>query len=175
MERTYNIPLRKEFSKTPRWKRTNKAVSALRSFISRHMKSDVIKIGKNLNNFLWKHGIKNPPHHVKVNLVKEDDGVVKAELFGHKYEELTKEEMEKKQEKKKPLEKVQEKLMPKTEKKEKPEEKTIKTEPSKQKSVEEKPVKQEKVTKEKPVKPTKAAEKPKVQKKKTTKPTKLSS
>lgn len=95
MERTYNIPLRKEFRKAPKYKRTTKAVKALRKFISKHMKSDEIKIGRNLNQHMWKDGIKNPPHHVKVTLVKDEEGVVKAELFGHKYVELTKEEMEK--------------------------------------------------------------------------------
>ena len=37
-----------------------------------------------LNNHLWKHGIKNPPHHVKVIAIKDKEGVVHAELFGEK-------------------------------------------------------------------------------------------
>ena len=80
LERVYNVPLRKEYQKAPNWRRTPKAVKALRQFISKHMKSENVLIGKYANLELWKHGIKNPPHHIKVNALKDDKGVVKAEL-----------------------------------------------------------------------------------------------
>jgi len=80
MERTYNVPLRKEFQKAPKWRRTKKAVKALREFIIKHMKSEEVKIGKYLNLELWKHGIKNPPHHIKVKAAKDDKGIVHVEL-----------------------------------------------------------------------------------------------
>lgn len=80
LERVYNVPLRKEFLKAPNWKRTPKAVKALRKFIVRHMKSDKVLLGKYVNLHLWHHGMKNPPHHVKVNAVKDDKGIVKVEL-----------------------------------------------------------------------------------------------
>jgi len=86
VERVYNVPLRKEFLKVPRWKRTKKAVAALRQFLSRHMKSEDVRISKELNEKLWDNGIKNPPHHVKVTVKKDDKGVVRAELFGEKKE-----------------------------------------------------------------------------------------
>ncbi|MBI2141858.1 50S ribosomal protein L31e [Candidatus Woesearchaeota archaeon] len=79
LERTYNIPLRKEFMKAPKYKRTNKAVIAVREFLARHMKSDTIILGSYLNSKLWERGIKKPPHHVKVNVVKDDKGVVTGE------------------------------------------------------------------------------------------------
>ncbi len=82
LERTFNIPLRKEFQKVPKYKRAKKAVTALRKYLQRHMKSDNIKLGKNLNELIWANGIKNPPHHVKVSAVKEDSGVIRAELVG---------------------------------------------------------------------------------------------
>ncbi len=81
LERTYNVPLRKEYMKAPRWNRTKKAVIALRQFLAKHMKSEKVLLSKELNEEMWKHGIQNPPHHVKVNAVKDDKGVVKAELF----------------------------------------------------------------------------------------------
>ena len=84
IERTYNIPLRKEFRKVPRWKKTNKAVTALREFLVKHMKSEDVKLGTALNEKLGQHGIKNPPHHVKVNVTKDEKGIVSAELFGAK-------------------------------------------------------------------------------------------
>lgn len=84
LERTYNIPLRKEFQKVPRWKKTKKAVTAVKQFLQKHMKSDNVKLGTKLNEEMWKHGIRNPPHHVKVTVTKDKKGVVKAELFGTK-------------------------------------------------------------------------------------------
>ncbi|MBI2573179.1 60S ribosomal protein L31 [Candidatus Woesearchaeota archaeon] len=87
LERVYNVPLRKEYQKSPRWRRTKKAVNALREFLQKHMKSEDVKVGKEVNELLWQHGIRNPPHHIKVTVTKDDKGVVRAELFGLKKEE----------------------------------------------------------------------------------------
>jgi large subunit ribosomal protein L31e len=116
IERTYNVPLRKGFHETAKHKKTKKAVAVLKEFLSRHMHSDKILIGKNLNQELWKHGIKNPPHHVKIHVIKEDDGTVKAELHGFKYDHKKKEEKDKKEtpEKKKDTKKEDTKATPKT-------------------------------------------------------------
>jgi len=80
LERVYNIPLKKETLKVPPFKKANKAVKTVRKFISRHMKSENVLIGKYLNLKIWKHGAKNVPHHVKVNAVKDDKGKVFVEL-----------------------------------------------------------------------------------------------
>lgn len=82
LERVYNIPLRKKYQRAPRWKRTNRAVKAVREFVVKHMKSDTVKMGKYLNLELWKHGIRNPPHHIKVNCKKDEDNLVTVELVG---------------------------------------------------------------------------------------------
>lgn len=106
MERTYNVPLRKDFSKAPRHKRAHRAMTSLRGFLMQHMKcsNEQIRIGKVLNDTVWARGIKNPPHHVKITAIKQDDGIVKVELFGHKYPEpikpVSKEDKPKKEEKK---------------------------------------------------------------------------
>ncbi|MAF34852.1 hypothetical protein CMO91_03320 [Candidatus Woesearchaeota archaeon] len=94
MERTYIIPLRKEWLKAPRYKRAKKAVTALKEFIQRHMKSETVKIGKKLNHALWERGIKNPPHKIKVNCKKEEEHCL-VELHGHKFEEKKVEEPKK--------------------------------------------------------------------------------
>lgn len=104
-ERTYTIPLRREYLKAPKYRRTEKASRALRNFLVKHMKSENIKIGKFLNEFLWMHGMKNPPHHAKVNAAKVE-GVVYAELFG---KPLKTGKEEKKKEEKKTEEKKEEK------------------------------------------------------------------
>jgi len=85
LERTYIIPLRSEWSKVPKYKRAKKAVKAIKEFMQRHMKSDNVKVGEILNKLIWQNGIKNPPHKVKVTAIKEEDGMVKVELFGQKY------------------------------------------------------------------------------------------
>lgn len=113
LERTYNVPLRREYLKAPKYKRTKKAVSALRQFLARHMKTDLskIKIMNSANLELWKHGIKNPPHHVKVMVTKDSEGMVRAELFGVKKEgseEEKKKRVKKSAEKKETGEKTEE-------------------------------------------------------------------
>ena len=90
LERTYIIPLRKQVNKSPMFKRAKKAVSTVRIFLEKHMKSDDVKIGSELNMLLWERGIRNPPGKVKVSVTKDDKGVVKAELFGHTYVEKKK-------------------------------------------------------------------------------------
>ena len=97
IERTYNVPLRNGFINTAKYKKTKKATATLKEFLAKHMKSQNVLIGKNLNKALWQHGIKNPPHHIKVTVIKEDDGTVKAELIGFKFEHKKKEQKEKEQ------------------------------------------------------------------------------
>src|SRR3990167_532785 len=79
LERVYNVPLRKEYQKSPRWRRTKKATIALREFLQKHMKSENVKISREVNEKMWQHGIRNPPHHIKVNVTKDKDGVVRSE------------------------------------------------------------------------------------------------
>ena len=120
IERTYNVPLRKEYRKVPRWRKTKKAVKALREFLVKHMKSENISIGEDVNNELWKHGIRNPPHHIKVNCAKNDKGEVKVSLFGVQKAEPKKKEAksaEKKPESKKEAPKEEKKEVSKEEKK----------------------------------------------------------
>ena len=100
IERTYTVPLRREYLKVPNYRRTEKASRALREFLVKHMKSDTIKVGKFLNEHIWMHGMKNPPHHVKVNAVKVPEGIVYAELFGKPLRIGKEEKAEKKEEKK---------------------------------------------------------------------------
>ena len=82
LERVYVIPLRRETLKVPPFRKANKAAKTIREFISKHMKSDNVAIGKYLNLHIWKHGAKNPPHKVKVNTTKDDKGKVFVEIVG---------------------------------------------------------------------------------------------
>jgi len=80
LERVYNVPLRREYLKVANWKRTKKAVKALREFIVKHMKSENVILSNYVNKELWKHGIKNPPHHIKISAKKDEKGKVMVEL-----------------------------------------------------------------------------------------------
>ena len=71
--RTYTIPLRKEFLKAARWRRSKKAVSVVRSFVIQHTKSEEVKVGRWLNETIWKRGSKNPPSRVRVDVKKEEN------------------------------------------------------------------------------------------------------
>jgi large subunit ribosomal protein L31e len=73
--RTYTVPLRKEYLKTPKWRRAEKAVSTLRSFVERHSKIEEIKIGRWVNESIWKRGAKNPPSRVRVDVKRVADSV----------------------------------------------------------------------------------------------------
>lgn len=87
-ERIYTINLRSEIHKVPIYRRAEKAVTATRQFLQRHMKSDEVKIGKYLNEYLHSQGRKNPPHKVQIKVWKEkikikekEFEIVKADLI----------------------------------------------------------------------------------------------
>ncbi|HLC62345.1 MAG TPA: 50S ribosomal protein L31e [Candidatus Nanoarchaeia archaeon] len=82
LERNYNIPLRIATLKSPFHKKAKKAISTVKIFISKHMKTKEVKIGQFLNLKIWEHGMRNPPNLVKVTATKDDKGVVFVELVG---------------------------------------------------------------------------------------------
>lgn len=123
-EKIYTIPLRKYFLRAPKYKRTERAINAIREFLIKHSKAEQVKIGKHLNLEIWKHGRKNPPSKIKVKILKEDN-IVKAELIDKPFEEIKKPEEE---------EKVRIKL-PFTKKEETKEEKEISEEEKQKKEV----------------------------------------
>lgn len=84
MERTYTIPLRKAFLKTPKYVRTNRAVREVREYLRRHTKTEQVKLGEELNKVLWARGDAKPPSRVTVTAKKEED-VVYAELAGKEF------------------------------------------------------------------------------------------
>jgi len=93
MERTYIIPLRREYQKTATYKRSKKATKAVKEFMVRHMKAadfNSVKLLNELNQEIWKHGIRNPPNKVKVVAKKDDKGVVTVQLFGKPFPEAPK-------------------------------------------------------------------------------------
>jgi large subunit ribosomal protein L31e len=84
LERNYTIPLRRDFVKVPRQARSKRAISFVKKFITRHMKSEDVRIGKHLNEYIWQNGIRNPPGKVTILAIKNDDYVT-VELAGKDY------------------------------------------------------------------------------------------
>ena len=95
-ERIYVIPLRRAFLNAPIYKRTKRAVSEIRIFITRHMKVDEVRIGSKLNELLWKKGNENPPAKVKVK-TRKIENYAQVELENYPFfEKKETEEKEKK-------------------------------------------------------------------------------
>ena len=122
IEREYTIPLREGLRVVPRYKKTPRAIRLVKRFLVRHMQirdrdSRKIKMDKYLNEYLWKRGIKNPLHKIKVKAIKEGDVVIvklaESELTNRlKFKIAREEKRDKKGEEKKPVkkeEKVEEK------------------------------------------------------------------
>ncbi|MDD5417419.1 MAG: 50S ribosomal protein L31e [Candidatus Nanoarchaeia archaeon] len=79
-ERIYTIPLRKNFLKSPKWKRSKKSITVIRDFIKKHMKTENVNINKDVNELIWARGSKKPPAKLKVIASKTEDKV-KVGLF----------------------------------------------------------------------------------------------
>ncbi len=80
IERTYNVPLRKAFSKAPDYRRTERAVNELRRFIVHHMKCENVKLGIHLNLEMWKQGRKNPPAKIQIKVLKDKHKIKDKEV-----------------------------------------------------------------------------------------------
>ena len=77
-EREFIVPLRKAWLRTQNYKRTSKAIKAIKQFVARHMKvpeRDVskVKLDVYFNNDLWFRGRKHPPSKVKIKARKEEE------------------------------------------------------------------------------------------------------
>ncbi len=107
-EKVFTIPLRHVFEGS-RLKRAKRAVTAVRTFLKKHMKSEEIAIGKSINEAIWARGIQKPPRRVRVHAIKDGE-VVFSELVGVEIKTPSKEEKAKQGEKgKKKEEKIKEK------------------------------------------------------------------
>lgn len=78
LEKEYTIPLRKYWLRVPIYKRSGRAIKAIKQFIAKHMRiaerdSSKVKLDIYFNNELWFRGRANPPAKVKVRAVKEGE------------------------------------------------------------------------------------------------------
>lgn len=78
LEREYTIPLRKALLRVPQYRRSGRAVKAIKQFIAKHMKVadrdvDNVRLDVYFNNEVWFRGRASPPTKVKVKAIKEGD------------------------------------------------------------------------------------------------------
>lgn len=86
----HTIPLRKDYLKVPKHRRSKRAISKIKRYVKKHAKVEEVKIGNDLNKYVWKDGIKNPPGKVEVEILK-DDSSASVDRVGNlsKHEETT--------------------------------------------------------------------------------------
>jgi large subunit ribosomal protein L31e len=73
------VPLRRAFE-APKYRRTKVAVRIIREFTIRHMKATEVKIEKGVNELIWSRGITNPPRRIRLEMERDEDGVVFVRL-----------------------------------------------------------------------------------------------
>jgi len=145
-EKIFTIPLRDAFGKQ-RIKRSKKAVNIVKKYLERHMKSDNIRIGKSINENIWKSGAKKPPRKIRIHAIKEDN-IIYTELIGIDIKTPSKEEVKKKKKKKK--EKKEKIKKERKERRKMTIQEELEEESGKVKEVEEKPPEPKKEVKEEP-------------------------
>jgi large subunit ribosomal protein L31e len=73
------VPLRRAFE-AAKYRRTKVAIRVIREFTSRHMKATEVKIEVTVNEKLWSRGIGNPPRRIKLEMERDEEGVVTVRL-----------------------------------------------------------------------------------------------
>lgn len=79
LQRAYTVPLVGAYAKT-KYKRGDVAVKMLREYVQKHMKSGVVKISTEANNFIRQRGSARPLKKVSVMASKDKDGLTTVEL-----------------------------------------------------------------------------------------------
>ena len=79
-EKILTINTRKEILKTPRWKKSKRAVGILKKILEKKTKKNV-KIERSLNEKIWSKSIENPPAKIRIKLTEIDDKTLKAEAL----------------------------------------------------------------------------------------------
>ena len=83
VKRDYTIQLSKRIHKQQFKKRAPRAIKEIRKFAEKAMGTKDVRIDSNLNKFVWRTGIKNPPTRVRVRLSRKrnEDEDAKEKLY----------------------------------------------------------------------------------------------
>ena len=79
LTRVYMVPLGRVFEAPP-YRRAKVAIRLIREFTVRHMKASQVKIKVDVNEQLWARGIKKPPRRIRLEMERDEDGLVSVSL-----------------------------------------------------------------------------------------------
>jgi large subunit ribosomal protein L31e len=79
LTRVYVVPLGVAFE-APAYRRAKVAIRLIREFAKRHMKGSEVSINEDVNKLIWARGIKHPPRRVKLEMERDEDGLVSVKL-----------------------------------------------------------------------------------------------
>lgn len=79
LTRTYVVPLGLAFEAPP-YRRAKVAVRIIKEFTTRHMKASEVKIKEDVNKAVWARGIRKPPRRVRLEMERDEDGIVSVGL-----------------------------------------------------------------------------------------------
>jgi large subunit ribosomal protein L31e len=67
-------------TEAPNYRRAKKAIIVIREFTTRHMKAKQVKIDADVNELIWARGIQHPPRRIKLEMERDEDGIVTVKL-----------------------------------------------------------------------------------------------
>ena len=73
------VPLGVVFETQP-YRRSKKAIIVIKQFVNRHMKANQVSIDTKVNELIWARGIKHPPRRIRLEMERDEDGVVTVRL-----------------------------------------------------------------------------------------------
>jgi len=79
LTRTYMVPLGVAFEAPP-YRRSKVAIRIIREFATRHMKATEVSIAEEVNEQIWSRGIKSPPRRIRLDMERDEDGIVSVKL-----------------------------------------------------------------------------------------------
>jgi large subunit ribosomal protein L31e len=79
LHRTYIVPLG-VVVEAPPYRRAKVAIRVIRDFTKRHMKAAEVHIGEDVNEAIWARGIKHPPRRMRLEMDRDEDGLVSIKL-----------------------------------------------------------------------------------------------
>ncbi len=79
LTRTYIVPLGVVFEAPP-YRRAKVAIRVIREFTTRHMKATEVSIAEDVNELIWARGIRHPPRRIKLEMERDEDGIVSIKL-----------------------------------------------------------------------------------------------
>ena len=78
-ERVYTIPFRHAWI-APIKNRSPRVIMILKSFMKKQMKTDNLVISREVNDYIWKKGIKGAPRKIRIRAIRNKDGITTVYL-----------------------------------------------------------------------------------------------